>query len=215
MGQGASRRGDEFCGSIVAIGASGPEGLTDIGRVLEALPVGLLAVVMVVLHRPSDRVSRLRQVLSRMTKLPVVIASQDLRLEQGTCYIGEPDAHLELAARTLGNLRPAGAGTYRNRSVDLLFRSVAEHAGSRFIGVVLSGSLDDGSRGLADIHHAGGTTMVLTPGGKTFSGMPENAIAFDGPIDVIGSPEQIAAAIVARVGVGEVSGPHPADLIAS
>jgi two-component system chemotaxis response regulator CheB len=49
------------------------------------------------------------------------------------------------------------------------------------IGVVLSGSLDDGSRGLASIHKTGGLSMVLTPAGPPERGMPENAIKFDGP----------------------------------
>lgn len=63
------------------------------------------------------------------------------------------------------------------------------------IGVVLSGSLDDGSRGLAAIKAAGGRTMVLTPKRSAGSGMPENAINYDGPIDKIGTPEQIAREI--------------------
>jgi two-component system, chemotaxis family, protein-glutamate methylesterase/glutaminase len=185
---------------VVAIGASGPQGLQDIGRVLGGLPTGLRAVVMVVLHRPSDQVSHLRAILSRATKLPVLIASQDLRLQEGYCYIGEPDAHLELAAQSLGNMVAGQGNTHRNRTVDLLFKSVASYAGARFIGVVLSGSLDDGSRGLAVIHAAGGITMVLTPTNPVSRGMPENAIAYGQPIDVIGSPERIAAEILARVG---------------
>jgi two-component system chemotaxis response regulator CheB len=79
--------------------------------------------------------------------------------------------------------------------VDLLFKSIAVRVGTRMIGVVLSGALDDGARGLAAIHHSGGTTMVLTPGGSPQRGMPENAIEFDGPIDFIGDPQGIAQAI--------------------
>jgi chemotaxis response regulator CheB len=75
---------------------------------------------------------------------------------------------------------------YGGRTVDLLFKSVAAWAGTRIIGVVLSGSLDDGSRGLAAIHDAGGMTMVLTPARPPQQGMPENAISYDGPIDLIG-----------------------------
>ena len=67
------------------------------------------------------------------------------------------------------------------------------------IGVVLSGSLDDGSRGLASIHEAGGVTMVLTPDTLTGTGMPENAIAYGGPIDVVGNCQKIAAAIIKAV----------------
>jgi two-component system chemotaxis response regulator CheB len=63
------------------------------------------------------------------------------------------------------------------------------------IGVVLSGSLDDGLRGLAAIHDADGLTMVLTPSLASGRGMPENAIDYDGPIDQTSNPRQIAHAI--------------------
>src|SRR3954451_14788189 len=63
--------------------------------------------------------------------------------------------------------------------------------------VVLSGALDDASRGLAAVHDAGGLTMVLTPGRSPERGMPENAISYDGPIDLIGDPLQIAEGICA------------------
>jgi two-component system chemotaxis response regulator CheB len=72
---------------------------------------------------------------------------------------------------------------------------VAEQAGPLATGVILSGSLDDGSRGLAAINKAGGVTMVLTPERGRPAGMPENAIDFDGPINVIGSPSFIARCI--------------------
>ena len=68
------------------------------------------------------------------------------------------------------------------------------------IGVVLSGSLDNGSRRLAAIHKAGGLSMVLTPAVPPERGMPENAIKFDGPISLIGSSKEIAEAIARLVG---------------
>lgn len=95
----------------------------------------------------------------------------------------------------------AGAGDkHRNRTIDILFNSVAAHAGERGIGVVLSGSLSDGSQGLAAIAHAGGASMVLSRDGLAEHGMPENAVAYDGPIDVLGSAATIAREIVLRVG---------------
>ena len=89
---------------------------------------------------------------------------------------------------------------YRDRTVDPLFHSVAAHGQVCTIGIILSGSLDDGARGLAAIHAAGGLTMVLTPDVVAERGMPENTISYDGPIDVIGGPSQIAAAIENVVG---------------
>jgi two-component system chemotaxis response regulator CheB len=117
----------------------------------------------VVLHRPWARLSRLRDILARASHLPVIIAEEGDRLQIGTCYIREPAEHLTLAARSRAHLLDDPSNSYRNRTNDALFRSVAAHAGSRLIGVVLSGSHDDGSRGLAAIRAAGGTSMVLTP----------------------------------------------------
>lgn len=184
---------------FVAIGASGPVGLDDIGALLRDLPATLRAVVLIVLHRPWGKTSHLQAVLSRLSRLPVLVAAQGERFEVGVAYIGEPAEHLTLAARSFGSLVGDPDRQYGNRTVDLLFHSLAEHAGARSIGVVLSGFLDDGSRGLAAIHHAGGITMVIKPGGSPLQDMPKNAIAYDGPIDVIGSPDEIARAIVAAV----------------
>ncbi|WP_349262528.1 chemotaxis protein CheB [Geminicoccus sp.] len=181
---------------VVAIGASGAQGLSDIQVLVAALPSDLAAIVMIVLHRPWDRPSHLQAVLSRASALPVLITEEDERFKIGRIYIGEPAEHLSLAASSFGELVKDPEQKYRNRTVDLLFNSVAAHAGSRMIGVILSGSLDDGSRGLAAIHEAGGITMVLTPGSSpTEHGMGENAITFDGPVDLIGSARQIAQRI--------------------
>src|SRR3954454_1691009 len=185
---------------VIAIGASGANGLDDIRALLGALPATLPAIVMVVLHRLWDRPTELQAILARVSQLPIVIAAPDERFEAGSVYIGEPSEHLTLAAHTLGAMIDDPHRDYGGRTVDLLFRSVAARADKRMIGVVLSGALDDGSRGLAAIHEAGGLTMVLTPGRSPERGMPENAISYDGPIDLIGDPLQIAEGICAACG---------------
>ena len=180
---------------FVAIGASGGAGLANIQSLLAALPAPLEAVVLVVFHRPWDTPSNLCAVLQRGCPHPVMIADDGEHFDVGTIYVGEPAQHLTLMSKSLGKIVDDPSRLYRNRTIDLLFRSVAEHGRERMIGVVLSGSLDDGSRGLAAIHHAGGITMVLVPESGGHRGMPENAIGYDGPIDTIGSPAEIAAAI--------------------
>ena len=132
---------------IVAIGASGSEGLSDIKDVLAFLPPALPAVIMIVLHRGWNRPTNLRDVLACASALPVIIAAEGQYLAVGKVYIGEPAQHLTLAANTFGDLIDDPARDYGGRTVELLFNSVAAHAGKRMIGVVLSGSLDDGSRG--------------------------------------------------------------------
>lgn len=203
---------------FVALGASGGEGLCDIKDLLRDLGQAAGIVVMVVLHRPSDKLSALREVLARSCSMPVVVTEEAEKFEAGTCYIGEPDQHLTLVTRNMAGLVPGGGNRLRNRTIDTLFVSLARHAGRRTIGVVLSGALDDGSRGLAAIHAARGLTMVLDPGLKP-RGMQQNAIDYDGPISFIGTAAEIAATIAQVVWNRQegtrprLSKPHPFNLL--
>lgn len=163
--------------------------MRNIKDLLAALGPTPKAIVMVVLHRLFDRPSRLREVLQVASDMPVIVAADGQKLRSGCCYIGEPAAHLTLMAASYGDITADAARQHRNRTVDLLFKSVAAHAGPRAIGVILSGALDDGSRGIEAVHDAGGLTMVLLRSDKHI-GMPENAMAYDGPIDCIGTTDR-------------------------
>ncbi|QIE29837.1 Protein-glutamate methylesterase/protein-glutamine glutaminase (plasmid) [Caballeronia sp. SBC1] len=179
----------------VALGASGSEGLSDIIELLNVWPKGMHAVLMVVLHRLSEEPSNLRGVLaSRCAGLHVEIAREGEVLIPDVCYIGMPDRPLTLLEDRSAFLIDGSNNRLRNRTVDALFHSMAENIGQRTVGIVLSGSLDDGSRGLAAIHEAGGLTMVLDPQNKP-RGMQQNAIDFDGPITFVGSGTEIALVI--------------------
>jgi two-component system chemotaxis response regulator CheB len=150
---------------------------------------------MVVIHGSWYQRSYLRDILASASALPVVIVADGERLQIGIVYIGEPSQHLTLAINGISELVDDPRRHYINRTIDLLFHSVAAHAGPRAIGVILSGTLDDGSRGLAAIHEAGGITMVLTPSSSPEHDMPSNAIDFDGAVDLIGSTTSLAQGI--------------------
>jgi two-component system, chemotaxis family, protein-glutamate methylesterase/glutaminase len=176
----------------VALGASGPEGLADIVELLNVWPEHVYAVLMVVLHRPSEEPSSLREVLSiRCPRMQIEIAREGQELVPGRCYIGLPDRPLTLLGDRSAFLVDGTKDRLRNRTVDALFESIANNIGKRTVGIVLSGSLDDGSRGLAAIHAARGLTMVLNPHNKP-AGMQQNAMDFDGPITFVGSATEIA-----------------------
>ena len=184
---------------FVAIGASGGDGLHDIEAILRELPPLANAAVLIVLHRPWDKPSHLAEILRMHAHMPVRVAEDGQRFAMGTIYVGEPADHLTLAANTFGRLLADPERAHRNRTVDLLFRSVAVHGGGRIIGIILSGGLDDGSRGLADINEVGGLTMVVRRTPTNYPGMPENAIGYDGPIDLIGTPSEIAQSVCAAI----------------
>lgn len=80
---------------IVAVGASAG-GVEAISKLLRALPDELHAVVLIVLHRPVERFSRLREVLSSQTRMPVMIPQEGEVLQPGVCYLGHPHRHLTI-----------------------------------------------------------------------------------------------------------------------
>ncbi len=178
---------------VIAIGASAG-GLKPVKMILELLHADLPATVLVVIHRPFDRVSRLQHVLAAKSRLPVIEAINGQELLVGVCYLGQPAGHLGVDELAHARLTTDHGGSRRGRTIDDLFASVARHAGPRVIGVLLSGLLRDGSEGLAAIRRAGGVAMVQSPGDARFPDMPANAIAH-GVIDVIAPIAELVAAI--------------------
>jgi len=181
---------------IVAIGASSGV-IKALQGLLEAL-LDLHAIVLVVLHRPANRASYLRDILLRNVRMPVVVARHGERLHKGVCYIGEPSQHLMVDPDLRADLLPDHR--YTTRNIDQLFTSLARHFGPRTIGVVLSGQLDDGTRGVAAIKKAGGIAMVQSPQEAAYPDMPRNAINYGGPIDLVAPTSDLAAEIIQLTG---------------
>jgi two-component system chemotaxis response regulator CheB len=119
--------------------------------------------------------SYLPDLLSRAGGLPAMTAGEPVRFFQGRIYVAPPDHHLLLSEKAVWVDRGPRENLHRP-SIDVLFRSAAGALGSRVIGVVLTGILDDGTAGLAAIKEAGGVAIVQDPREASFPGMPLNAL---------------------------------------
>jgi two-component system chemotaxis response regulator CheB len=160
---------------VVGASAGGVEALT---RLCGALPAGLPAAVLIVLHTSPQGPSLLARLLGRVSALPVHAAVEGMRLETGRIYVAVPDRHLLLRKGQM--LVRRGPQENRTRpSVDALFRSAAVAYGSRVIGVVLTGALDDGTDGLNAIKAAGGLSVVQSPDDAAWPSMPQQALQRD------------------------------------
>lgn len=159
---------------IVVVGASAG-GVDALIRLAAGLPEDFAAAVFVVLHMRADRPSALASILQRSGLLPAVAAEHMLPIEHGKIYVSVPSKHLVVHRGHM--LLEAGPRENSARpSVDVLFRSAARAYGRRVVGVILSGTLQDGALGLAAIKMRGGVTIVQDPDEALFSGMPESAM---------------------------------------
>jgi two-component system, chemotaxis family, protein-glutamate methylesterase/glutaminase len=202
--------------SIVVVGASAG-GVEALQRFVRALPAGFSAPILVVLHASPTGRSYLPEILTRAGVLPAKHARDGEPLEPGHIYVAPPDTHLVLS----DSVMTLGTGPRENGhrpAIDPLFRTAAAVYDSHVAGVILSGTLDDGTAGLFSVKAAGGTTLVQDPSDALYKDMPRNAIAYVRP-DYVQSVEEIVDTLVrltasGRVGArrnGEMSEDDPTD----
>jgi two-component system, chemotaxis family, protein-glutamate methylesterase/glutaminase len=158
---------------IIVIGASAG-GVEAISTVVAELPRDLRGAVLVVLHLARGR-SVMPEILTRVARMPAVHPSDGERLQFGRIYVAPPDHHLVVEGDTVRTTHGPTENGVRP-AVDTLFRSAARFYGPRVIGVVLTGSLDDGTAGLAAIKEAGGIAVVQDPEEAFAPSMPRSAM---------------------------------------
>lgn len=183
--------------TLVAIGASAG-GLDAVQSLLDVLsPDGDMAFI-VVQHLDPTHPSLLVELLARRTKLVVEEAVDGGVIAPGHLYVIAPGTYLTVAGRTLAASPPEEARGAR-MPFDVLLRSVAAEYGARGIGVVLSGTANDGTLGLSALRGAGGLTIAQDPAEAECSGMPQSAIDA-GVIDDVLKIADMAKRLVPRKG---------------
>ena len=157
---------------IVVIGASagGVEALSEIAA---SLPDTLEGAVFVVLHMAPGSTSFLAGILARAGRLPVSVGVDGAPVRRGTICVAPPNAHLSLEHGVVRVLRGPKVNGHRP-AVDVLFHSAARAYGRRVVGVVLTGTLYDGTLGLRAIKRRGGAALVQSD--AVHQGMPTSAI---------------------------------------
>ncbi|AGL18666.1 chemotaxis protein CheB [Actinoplanes sp. N902-109] len=159
---------------IVAVGASAG-GVEALRALVAGLPADYPGVVLVVLHIPREAPSALPSILRRSGPLPASAAIDGEPARPGHVYVAPNDRHLLFLDGRLRLTRGPSENGHRP-AIDPLFRSVARTAGERGVGVVLSGTRDDGAAGLAGIVARGGLAVVQEPDDALYPGMPRAAL---------------------------------------
>ncbi|MEZ2440230.1 chemotaxis protein CheB [Chitinophaga sp. RCC_12] len=160
--------------NIIVIGASAG-GFEAIKTITSGLPPDFPAAIFIVWHISADVTGVLPRIINKQKRLPAINAVDKEPVKLGHIYVAPPDRHLILERGCMRVTRGPKENRFRP-AVDPLFRSAAYAYGSRVIGIILSGALDDGTAGLWSVKQRGGLTIVQTPEDAEVPSMPQHAI---------------------------------------
>ena len=176
--------------SIVGIGGSAGA-LNAYKALLDHLPADTGMAFVIVSHMNPDAYSQLALILARHTKMPALVASNDMPIVANHVYVIPANADLEVDKY---NFKVTSPRRRRNVQIDLFFASIAEAFGDRAIGVVLSGYDGDGTAGCKLIKDKGGITFAQDESAEV-GNMPVSAQA-SGYVDFVLPPDRISAALI-------------------
>lgn len=159
---------------MIGIGASAG-GLESIRSFLHAVPRTSGHAFVIVQHLSSEFKSFMRDILSRITDIPVAEAREGALVEPDMIYVLVPGKSIQLSGGRIV-LSDLVRGQLPNKPIDMFFESLARELGSLAVGIILSGTGDDGTSGARAIHAAGGRVLVESPDSAKFDGMPQSVI---------------------------------------
>lgn len=162
---------------VVALGTS-TGGTQALEVVLRQLPEDCPGIV-IVQHMPEKFTAAFAQRLNGLCRIEVREARHMDRVRAGLALIAPGGRHMQLKRSGAQYLVEVMDGPPVNRhkpSVDVLFRSVARHAGHNALGVIMTGMGDDGARGLLAMREAGARTVAQDEASCVVFGMPKEAL---------------------------------------
>ncbi|REG83455.1 chemotaxis protein CheB [Algoriphagus antarcticus] len=172
---------------ILIVGIGGSAGaLNAYKALLNAMPHDTGMAFVVISHMLPTAHSQLTKILSRHTKMSVLLASDEMPIHANHVYIMPPDSDLTVENYKLKLISPR---TGRNKQVDLFFISLAEAMGVRAVGIILSGYDGDGTAGCKHIKANGGKTFAQDSsaevGNMPLSAQAAGCVDFVLPLDKI------------------------------
>ena len=160
---------------VVGIGASAG-GLNAIQQLFDNIPDDTGMAFVIIQHLSPDFKSLMPELLAKHTNMPIFMAKDKQEIEPNCIYLNQRSKNLHIKENKLYLLNK-GPRKSLNLPIDIFFHTLGEEYKERSIGIILSGTGSDGSRGIKTIHEAGGTVMVQDPETAQFDGMPNSAIA--------------------------------------
>ncbi len=184
---------------LLVIGAS-TGGTEAIREVLQSLPPDSPGI-MIAQHMPAGFTRSFAQRLNGLCRIAVSEAVNGERILPGHAYIAPGEFHLSLVRSGANFVAQVDQDEPVNRhrpSIDVLFDSVARHAGRNAVGVLLTGMGRDGAEGLLRMRAAGAHTLAQDEASCVVFGMPREAIAI-GAASAVAPLKEISQRVMAHL----------------
>ncbi|MBI2895074.1 MAG: PAS domain S-box protein [Deltaproteobacteria bacterium] len=181
---------------IVAIGASAG-GLEPLEQLFSLMPEDSGMAFVVIQHLDPHHASILPGLLGRVARMPVGPAENGARALADHVYVISPGTELGMAGGAF-RARAVAEGSPQE-PIDKFFVDLAADQGDRCVGIVMSGSGSDGTKGLAAIRARGGLTIVQAPETAKHDSMPRSAIEA-GAADHVLPIERVPAILMEHAG---------------
>lgn len=159
---------------VVGIGASAG-GLDAIQVLFDNLPRDTGMAFVIVQHLSPTFKSLMDELLAKHTKMPIKPATDGVELEPNTIYLNPKEKNIICQNGKIKHL-DKDTSYPLNLPIDIFFHSLGNDLEHKSIGIILSGTGTDGSRGISTIKESGGTVIVQEPESAQFDGMPVTAI---------------------------------------
>lgn len=181
---------------VVGIGASAG-GMEAIHDLFDYMPENTGFAFVVIQHLSPDHKSLMAELLAKHTEMDVREAEDGMKVEANCIYV-IPNKKLITIQNGKLRLDEKLKSRLPNNAVDVFFESLAADCGKNAVGIVLSGTGSDGTRGIEAIKNNGGVVIVQDPLTAAFDGMPNSAVS-SGFADLILPPEIIGEELVEYV----------------
>ncbi len=160
----------------IVIGVSSG-GMNALSSLFSALPGNFSIPIIILQHIGARSNNQWIKLLNKKTAVIIKEAEEKEKIENGNAYVSPPNYHLLIERDKTFSFTIDERVNYARPSIDVLFESAAEAYKTKLIGIILTGSNNDGARGMKRIKECGGLIIAQDPETAESSYMPASGIA--------------------------------------
>ena len=160
----------------IVIGVSAG-GMNAMKLIFSLLPKDFAIPIIIVQHISAHSDSEWIKLLNANSNVNIKEADEKEKIEKGNVYIAPPNYHLLIEKNKTFSLTVTERVNFARPSIDVLFESAADAYKNKLIGIVLSGSNQDGTKGMMRIKEHNGLTIVQDPNTAEYCAMPASVIS--------------------------------------